>query len=81
MSKEIIVNIEEHEKRICFVENGQLEEYYFERSSAQGLTGNIYRGKVTRVMPGIQAAFVNIGRYGSGHALSSTATTRPRRSS
>jgi ribonuclease G len=61
MSKEVIVNIEEHERRICFVENGLLEEYYLERPDSQRLTGNIYRGKVTRVMPGIQAAFVNIG--------------------
>lgn len=66
MSKEIIVNIEELERRICFVENNVLEEYYIERPESQGLTGNIYRGKVLKVMPGIQAAFVNVGLRKNG---------------
>jgi len=66
MSKEIIVNIEEYERRICFLENGQLEEYYLERPNTQRLTGNIYRGKVVKVMPGIQAAFVNISHRRNG---------------
>ena len=66
MSKEIIVNIEEYERRICFLEKGQLEEYYLERPNTQRLTGNIYRGKVVKVMPGIQAAFVNISHRRNG---------------
>jgi ribonuclease G len=66
MTKEIIVNIEEHERRICFVENGILEEYYLERPDNQRLTGNIYRGKVLKVLPGIQAAFINIGHRKNG---------------
>jgi ribonuclease G len=66
MNKEIIVNIEEHERRICFLENGLLEEFYLERTGSQRLTGNIYRGKVIKVMPGIEAAFVNIGHRKNG---------------
>mgnify|MGYP005843351151 CR=1 FL=1 len=66
MSKEIIANIEELERRICFVENGILEEYYIERPDSAGLTGNIYKGKILKVMPGIQAAFINIGLKKNG---------------
>lgn len=66
MYKEIIVNIEAHERRICFIEGGLLEEYYLERPDSQRLTGNIYRGKVVKVMPGIQAAFINIGLRRNG---------------
>ncbi len=74
MSKEIIVNIEEHERRICFLENSLLEEYYLERPDSQRLTGNIYRGKVIKVMPGIQAAFINIGHRRNGFLHNSDIT-------
>ncbi len=66
MAKEIVINIEDQEKRVAFVENKALEEYYFERPENKRLTGNIYRGKVVKIMPGIQAAFVNIGLRKNG---------------
>ncbi len=66
MKKEIIINVENTEKRIAFLENGVLEEYYFERSGSTRLAGSIYRGKVSKVVPGIQACFVNIGLRKNG---------------
>jgi len=66
MAKEIIINVEHTEKRVAVLENGALEEYYFERSASKRITGNIYRAKTVKVMPGIQAAFVNIGLRKNG---------------
>ena len=70
MTEEILVNITPQETRVAFVENGVLQEVHVERSHGKGITGNIYRGKVVRVLPGMQAAFVNIGleRTGFLHA-------------
>lgn len=66
MKKEIIINVENTEKRIAFLEDGVLEEYYFERSGSKRLAGSIYRGKVSKVVPGIQACFVNMGMRKNG---------------
>ncbi len=66
MKKEIIINVENTEKRIAFLEDGALEEYYFERSDKRRLAGGIHRGKVSKVVPGIQACFVNIGLRKNG---------------
>ena len=66
MAKEIIINVEHTEKRVAVLENGALEEYYFERSANKRIAGNIYRAKAVKVMPGIQAAFVNIGLRKNG---------------
>ncbi len=66
MKKEIIINVENTEKRIALLEDGVLEEYYFERSASKRLAGSIYRGKVSKVVPGIQASFVNIGMRKNG---------------
>ena len=70
MTEEILVNITPQETRVAFVENGVLQEVHIERSHGKGITGNVYRGKVVRVLPGMQAAFVNIGleRTGFLHA-------------
>lgn len=62
MKEEILVNISPQECRAAVVENGMLQELFIERASSRGLVGNIYRGKVIRVLPGMQAAFINIGR-------------------
>lgn len=62
MKEEILVNVTPQECRAAVVENGMLQEMYIERASSRGLVGNIYRGKVIRVLPGMQAAFINIGR-------------------
>ena len=61
MSSELLVNVTPRETRIAIVENGVLQEVFVDRASCRGLVGNIYRGKVSRVLPGMQAAFVDIG--------------------
>ena len=61
MSEEILINVTPRETRVALVENGALQEMFIERSQRRGLVGNIYRGRVCRVLPGMQAAFVDIG--------------------
>lgn len=66
MSEEILVNFGPTETRAALVENGVLQEVYVERASSKGYVGNIYQGKVVRVLPGMQAAFVDIGQERAG---------------
>ena len=61
MSEEILINVTPRETRVALVENGVLQEIYIERAGRRGLVGNIYLGKVCRVLPGMQAAFVDVG--------------------
>lgn len=61
MAEEILINVTPREVRVALLENGALQEVHIERSLHQGLLGNIYKGKVSRLLPGIQAAFVDIG--------------------
>jgi ribonuclease G len=61
MSDEILMNVTPRETRVAVVENGVLQEIYIEREQRRGLVGNIYKGRVCRVLPGMQAAFVEIG--------------------
>ncbi|MET0580980.1 MAG: ribonuclease E/G, partial [Pseudoxanthomonas sp.] len=61
MSEEILVNVTPRETRVAVVENGMLQELHIERGWRRGVVGNIYKGKVQRVMPGMQAAFVDVG--------------------
>jgi ribonuclease G len=61
MSTEILVNIGQNETRVALVEGGALQEAFIQRASRHGLVGNIYKGIVKRVLPGMQAAFVEIG--------------------
>ncbi|MGD8639002.1 MAG: ribonuclease E/G, partial [Gammaproteobacteria bacterium] len=61
MSEEILINVTPRETRVAMVENGVLTEVFIERASRLGLVGNIYKGKVSRVLPGMQAAFIDIG--------------------
>jgi len=61
LSIEILVNIAPRETRAAVVENGVLQEIYLERTSRRGLVSNLYKGRVSRVLPGMQAAFVDIG--------------------
>jgi ribonuclease G len=61
MSDELLVNVTPMETRVAIVENGMLQEVLIERASQRGLVGNIYCGKVVRVLPGMQAAFLDIG--------------------
>ncbi|MGH8398680.1 MAG: ribonuclease G [Gammaproteobacteria bacterium] len=61
MSEEILINITTRETRVALLESGVLQELYIERTSHRGLVGNICKGKVLRVLPGMQAAFIDIG--------------------
>ncbi len=61
MSEELLINVTPRETRVALVENGMLQEVHIERTSRRGYVGNIYKGRVNRVMPGMQAAFVEIG--------------------
>jgi ribonuclease G len=61
LSEELLINVTPVETRVAVVENGMLQEVYIERSSCLGIVGNIYKGKVVRVLPGMEAAFVEIG--------------------
>lgn len=61
MSKEILINITPQETRVAILENGLLHDLYIERNTSRGLVGNVYKGKVARVLPGMEAAFVDIG--------------------
>jgi ribonuclease G len=61
MSKEILINVTPQETRVAILENGVLLELYIERSRNRGLVGNIYKGRVCRVLPGMEAAFVEVG--------------------
>ncbi|CUS47442.1 MAG: ribonuclease G [Idiomarinaceae bacterium HL-53] len=61
MTAEVLVNVTPSETRVAVVENGILQEVHIEREAKRGLVGNVYVGKVSRVLPGMQAAFVDIG--------------------
>ena len=64
MSKELVISASSHERRVAILEEGQLVEIYIEREKEFALVGSIYKGKVTRVLPGMQSAFVDIGLDG-----------------
>ena len=61
MSKEILVNITPQETRVAVIEQGVVQELHIERASSLGKVGNIYNGRVRRVLPGMQSAFIDIG--------------------
>jgi ribonuclease G len=61
MKQEIFINCSPQESRIAIIEDGFLAEFLIERKEEMGIAGNIYKGKVSRVLPGMQAAFVDIG--------------------
>ena len=58
---ELLINVTPSETRVALVANGKLQEVHIERQSKRGIVGNVYKGKVSRVLPGMQAAFVDIG--------------------
>src|SRR4030043_357305 len=61
MANELIINVTDHETRVALLEDRVLAELYIERTKDRGIMGNIYKGKVVKVLPGMQAAFVDIG--------------------
>jgi len=66
VKREIVINASALEVRVALLEDSSLAEFYLERDTHRGLVGNIYKGKVTRVLPGMQAAFVEIGLEKAG---------------
>lgn len=75
MSEEILINVTPQETRVAVVENGVLQEIYIERSQKLGLVGNIFKGTVSRVLPGMQAAFIDIGLERTGFLHTSDIVT------
>ena len=61
MSVELLMNITPTESRVAVIEGGTLQELHIERLASKGIVGNVYKGKICRVLPGMQAAFVDIG--------------------
>ena len=61
MTHEILINVTPQETRVAMLEQGVVQELHVERASARGLVGNIYLGRVARVLPGMQRAFIEIG--------------------
>ena len=61
MAKELFIASSSHETKVAVLENDTLVEVYFERDTQTGLVGGIYKGRVSRVLPGMQSAFVDIG--------------------
>ena len=66
ITEEILVNITPQETRVAIVENGALQEVSIERQRSRGIVGNIYKGRVNRVLPGMEAAFIDIGLEKAG---------------
>src|SRR5262245_36514878 len=61
VTEEILVNYTAQETRVAVIEQGVTQEVHIERADSRGLVGNIYMGRVIRVLPGMQSAFINIG--------------------
>ncbi len=61
MSEEILINVTPQETRVAVIHLGVVQELHIERTSQKGLVGNVYLGKVSRVLPGMQSAFIDIG--------------------
>src|SRR5665213_2732157 len=61
MSKELVISANRHETKVALIEDDQLVEVYFQRSNEYSLAGSIHKGRVTRVLPGMQSAFVDVG--------------------
>lgn len=61
MNNEIIINVSREEIRVALLENGQVVELYIDRKKEEGVVGNIYKGRVAKVLPGMQASFIDIG--------------------
>ena len=85
-NEQILVNITPQETRVAVLEDGIVQELHIERAASRGLVGNIYLGKVRRVLPGMQSAFIEIGLERAAFCTlptssNSASTQRPRRAS
>src|SRR5579871_4248734 len=61
MNEEILINVTPQETRVALVQQGAVQELHVERTLSRGRVGNVYLGKVVRVLPGMQSAFIDIG--------------------
>ncbi|NOY85279.1 MAG: Rne/Rng family ribonuclease [Nitrospirae bacterium] len=61
MATEIVINVAREESRVALIENKVVTELYFDRKKERGIVGNVYKGKIVKVLPGMQAAFIDIG--------------------
>ncbi|MGH9411004.1 MAG: Rne/Rng family ribonuclease, partial [Vicinamibacterales bacterium] len=61
MNKEMIISSDPHETRVAILEDDQVVEIFIERENQRGVVGNIYKGRVSKVLPGMQSSFVDIG--------------------
>src|SRR5437016_5860083 len=61
MTKELVISADRHETRVAVIEDDQPVEVYYQRENEYSLAGSIHKGRVTRVLPGMQSAFVDIG--------------------
>src|SRR5215469_1726219 len=61
MSKELVISANRHETKVAVLEDDQLVEVFFQRANEYSLAGSIHKGRVTRVLPGMQSAFVDLG--------------------
>src|ERR1700741_4757118 len=61
MNKEMIISSNGHETRVAILEDDQLAELFVEREQNRGVVGNVYKGRVSKVLPGMQSSFVDIG--------------------
>ena len=75
MKQEIFINSTPQESRIAIMEDGVLAEFLIERKEEMGVAGNIYKGKVARVLPGMQAAFIDMGMEKAGFLHASDFST------
>ncbi len=77
MKREILISLEANEKRVAITENNQLEEFFIERADQKYMLGNIYKGTVRTIIPGIEAAFINIGAEKDGFLYVTDAVRNP----
>ena len=72
MSKELVIGSNRHETKVAVLEEDQLVEVYFQRANEYSLAGSIHKGRVTRVLPGMQSAFVDLGLNATRFYMSPT---------
>ena len=66
MTEEILINFTPQETRVAVMQQGVVQELHIERTTSRGLVGNVYLGRICRILPGMQSAFVDVGRAWGG---------------
>ena len=81
MNKEMIISSSDHDTRVAILEDDQVVEIFIEREHQRGVVGNIYKGRVSKVLPGMQSSFVDIGLERDAFSTSPKSSTPSRSSS